>query len=104
MATTNTPRQHKVTAYKLTGKQPKTLYRQGNARYLWWQFVQAQLKAGPVPTTTAHAAALATPPSTPKTGNYAGQCEPPAGWFNFFAKQGLVAKVQVPAPAPTTQG
>ncbi len=32
--------------------------------------------------------ALANPPSVPKNGKLAGQCEPPAGWLAFFKAQG----------------
>lgn len=30
------------------------------------------------------------PPSTPKTGKYAGQCEPPMGWVKFFIRQQIL--------------
>lgn len=30
------------------------------------------------------------PPSTPKTGKFAGKCEPPMGWIRFFVRQGLI--------------
>ena len=30
------------------------------------------------------------PPSTPKTGKWAGKCEPPMGWVKFFMREQIV--------------
>ena len=33
------------------------------------------------------------PPSTPKTGKWAGKCEPPMGWVRFFIREQIVKLV-----------
>ena len=57
------------------------------ARGAWWAAVQAH---NGKPVAAFVAAVLATPPSTPKVGKLANKVEPPAGWVNWFVRQGLV--------------
>ena len=91
-----TPQPAKVAGWKLTGKQPAKAYRPDTARALWWQAVQHALAKGPQPAAALYKGHAAAPPSVPKNGKLAGQCEPPAGWYGFFTQQGLVQAVQVP--------
>lgn len=84
-----------VAAWALTGSQPAKLYRPKTARYLWWAAVQAALASGPVAAATLYKAHVASPPSTPTRGKLAGVCEPPAGWYGYLARQGLVKATTV---------
>ena len=63
----------------------------GGARGKWWAALQ-KYNGKPVAAFVTHV--LANPPSTPKKGKLAGKCEPPAGWVNWFVRQGLVKVVQ----------
>ena len=101
MAKTNTapapaaPKAVQVAGFKLTGTQPTPQPRTGSARAAWWAALQTQLASGPVAASVLYAALQAAPPSTPKVGKLAGQCEPPAGWLGHFGRQGCIAAVSV---------
>ena len=60
------------------------------ARADWLEAIQSY-NGKPVAAFCEHV--LANPPSTPKTGKYAGQCEPPMGWVRFFIRQGLIETI-----------
>lgn len=69
-------------------RQPAKPYRQGSARALYWQAVQAHHGQ---PVAALAAAIAANPPSQPKRGKLAGQTEPLTGWLAWFKAQGVLA-------------
>ena len=85
--------------YQLTGQQPVKPYRANSARALWYAAVTKALANGQQPASKLFAAHIANPPSTPKAGKLAGQCEPPAGWYSYFVREGVVKAVTVQVPA-----
>lgn len=101
MATKATPvaKQATTTAViQLTNKAPK--FRQAtppavNARQAWYN-VLAQFNGCAVQAFTTYV--QANPPTTPKRGKLAGKCEPPAGWLNWFTRNGFCKVVQVAKP------
>ena len=64
------------------------------ARAAWYALMAQSIAAGHT-GAQFKAAALANPPSTPKTGKNANKCEPPQGWVNAFtgSKCGAIVKI-----------
>ena len=57
------------------------------ARGAWYKAIKA---ADGMLLEDFKTAVLSKPPSTPKTGKFAGVCEPPSGWIKFFESQGNI--------------
>jgi len=62
-------------------------YAQESARDLWYRRL---IEFDGRPLDDFVASVEANPPSTPVTGNLAGQLEPVSGWLRFFEKEGVL--------------
>lgn len=65
----------------------KVKFREGTARYEWWQRMQDFNGK----TLNAFLEDVkAKPPSVPTKGKLQGKLEPPQGWIKFFQREGLI--------------
>lgn len=83
----------------LTGKHPEKPFRNGTARQLYWQDLQARCAKGSVPVADV-AAVWGDAKQAPKLPK-SGKVEPPAGWMGYFCRIGVATLkvVEVPVTA-----
>lgn len=65
----------------------KVKFREGTARYEWWQRIQGFNNK---PLSAFLEDVKANPPSVPTKGKLQGKLEPPQGWIKFFIREGLI--------------